>query len=302
MQHLMIPRFRSHSAGRLEERPLAASQIITLLLAALSAAACARGNLVVSPESPPALAVLYRNDFDHDPPGKYTLAELNADWRNPAWENGVAAGRVEIVGAPDAYAGHSLCVHYPAGGVGPSAGGAQWQLRLDHSYKELFCSYRIKFGPGFGFVKGGKIPGLAGGAANTGGNRPNGRDGWSARMMWREDGRAVQYVYHPDQPTIYGQDFPWDLGGQRVFKPGVWHSVEHRVVMNTPGARDGIVQGWFDGTLALDRRDVRFRDVDAFSIDAFYFSTFFGGQEPCWAPSRDERIDFDDVVVATGRS
>ena len=29
---------------------------------------------------------------------------------------------------------------------------------------------------------------------------PDGTDGWSGRMMWREDGAATQYLYHPDQP------------------------------------------------------------------------------------------------------
>jgi hypothetical protein len=120
-------------------------------------------------------------------------------------------------------------------------------------------------------------------------------------MMWRTGGEVVQYVYHVDQPTVYGEDLRWSLGGQRYFRPGAWHRVEHRIVMNRPGVGDGIVQGWFDGVLALDRRDVRFRNVDTFSIDAFYFSTFFGGSDPSWAPSKDEFISFDRFAVGTGR-
>jgi hypothetical protein len=191
-------------------------------------------------------------------------------------------------------------VLYPRGGVSSQPSGAQWKMSTGR-YDELACAYYVRFAPDFDFVKGGKLPGLAGGAANTGGHKPTGRDGWSARMMWRGGGSVVQYVYHVDQPTEYGEDFPWNLGGQRGFRPGTWHRVEHHVVMNHPGERDGIVQGWFDGALALDKRDIRFRDVDSFAIDAFYFSTFFGGDDPSWAPAKDERVDFDVFAIGTGR-
>ena len=75
-------------------------------------------------------------------------------------------------------------------------------------YDDLYCSYYVRFAPGFDYVKGGELPGLAGGAANTGGNKPTGRDGWSARMMWRTGGEVVQYVYHVDQPTHLRRRLP----------------------------------------------------------------------------------------------
>ena len=143
-------------------------------------------------------------------------------------------------------------------------------------------SYRVRFEDGFDFVKGGKLPGLIGGTGNTGGNRPNGSDGWSGRMMWRRGGDAVQYVYHPDQPGIYGEDFRWE----RRFEPGRWHTVEHRFVMNDPRKHDGILQAWFDGQEALYVDDLRFRDVDSFAIDQFYTSTFFGGGDSTWRRPR----------------
>lgn len=214
---------------------------------------------------------------------------------------GVREGRVTVFEGPGVREGRSMQVQYPRGGVGPGPGGAQWMMSLGTRFDELYCAYDVRFATDFNFVRGGKLPGLVGGRANTGGNKPNGTDGWSARMMWRSRGDVVQYVYHPDQPTEFGEDFPWNLGGQRAFRPGNWHRVEHRIVMNRPGQRDGIVQGWFDGALALDRRDVRFRHVDTFAIDAFYYSTFFGGSDPSWAPSKDERVDFDQFVIATGR-
>jgi len=236
--------------------------------------------------------------FDQTPLGTYTDALVRADWPNIVWAS-VDHGRVSVIDGAEAYSGRSLRVLYPEGGVGPGEGGAQWKMDLPQDYQELYCSFRVKFGAGFDHVLGGKIPGLLGGAGNTGGAIPDGTDGWSARMMWRTGGEAVQYVYHPDQPGTWGDSFIWNEGGARVFEPGVWHQVEHRVVMNTPGQHDGQIQGWWDGELALDVGGLRFRDVDSFAIDAFYFSTFFGGNTADWAPTKDEHVYFDDFIFST---
>ncbi len=227
--------------------------------------------------------------------GPYARADLDAEWGDVEW---ASIERAEIVAADASSEGRFLRVHYPEGGVGPDEGGAQFRVRLPASHDRLFVAYRVRFAPGFDFVRGGKLPGLFGGAGNTGGSRPTGSDGWSGRMMWRELGRAVQYVYHPDQPTVYGEDFDWDLGGERRFDDA-WHVVEHEIVMNTPGAHDGAVRAWLDGEPALERSGLRFRDVDTFAIDGFYFSTFFGGSDASWAATRDEHVDFDTFVIGT---
>jgi len=191
-------------------------------------------------------------------------------------------------------------VAYPQGAVGPTAGGAQWKMPISGSRTELFLSYRVRFAAGFNFVLGGKLPGLVGGSVPSGGNKPNGTDGFSARMMWRQGGSAVQYMYFMDQVSNYGDDFPWNLAGQKSFQPGQWHRVEQRIKMNTPGVANGVVEAWFDGVKALSRTNVRFRaSGGSFVIDGLYFSTFFGGNTSAWAPTRSETIDFDDFIIAT---
>lgn len=186
-------------------------------------------------------------------------------------------------------------IRFPRGKVGPSEAGSQWAVNLgSNSSDDLFVSYRVRFVGDFDFVRGGKLPGLSGGESNTGGRKPNGSDGWSGRIMWRPQGAAVQYVYHPDQPTIYGDDMSWG----RTFPADRWVRVETRIKMNTPGQRNGIVQSWMDGQRVLNRTDVRFRDTSGFQIDRFLFDTFFGGNSAEWAPSKEEHIDFDDFVVS----
>jgi len=46
-------------------------------------------------------------------------------------------------------------------------------------------------------------------------------------------------------------------------------------------------------------QSMRWRDVDSFSIDCFYFSTFFGGSGTEWAPIKTEYIDFDEFIIST---
>ena len=248
--------------------------------------------------------VVYQNDFERQAPGVLTPAGLAETWNAPEWAQGVGEGRVHVVeGDETSQPGRSLRVSFPRGGVGPGEGGGLWILKLDRGYTEIYASYRFRFGPGFQFVQGGKLPGLAGGTGNTGGARPNGRDGWSGRMMWSRNGRLLQYVYHPDQPGSFGESWAW-ANPQRqpvLAEPGQWYRVEQRVVMNTPGRRDGVMQAWLDGVLVLDRRNVRFREVESFGIDAFQVATFFGGSERDWAPVRDEVLYLDDVVISTVR-
>ncbi|MEO0530265.1 MAG: polysaccharide lyase [Planctomycetota bacterium] len=260
---------------------------------------------------PVRAVVLYENDFEDDPVGVYSVGNLSADWQSPPWNNGVGEGRVSITDDADAYGGKSLVVTYPEGES--ASGKSQWRLEFDQGHEELFLSYRLRFDEGFNFVLGGKLPGLCGGTCNSGGDKPNGNDGWSARMMWRtnnwsavpggsDTANIVQYAYHPDQPTQFGEDLRWDDGttpGWREFESDQWYHLQHRVVMNTPGVADGVIQAWLDGELVLDVQDLRFRDTSSIQIDAMYFSTFFGGNSEIWEATKEERAYFDDFVVST---
>lgn len=267
------------------------------LLAA--AAGCGRPAEVIqtAPNAADAGArILYQEDFETAPLGTIGEAVLSEHFRNPRGSIGVAAGRISVV---DDDVGKVMRVRYPPD-AWAATGGAIWRVELQDTVEEAWLSYRLRFAPDFDFVKGGKLPGLGGGAANTGGERPDGTDGWSARMMWRDGGRAVFYLYHPDQPNRFGEDLRWGSILRPVrFRPGAWHEVVHHVVLNTPGERDGRLQGWFDGELVADFEGIRFRDVDTFGIDVLLISTFFGGSGPEWAPDMEEHADFDDFRVWT---
>jgi hypothetical protein len=248
--------------------------------------------------SPPIFGkVIFQSQFS---PGRW-LERFNP-FRPVPWTEGIE--RASIV--YDAQLQRTvLKIFYPAKKFGNKLTGTQWKTYLDRGHEHLVLTYRVKFESGFDFVKGGKLPGFSGGhrpghpnSVVSGGYKPNGKDGWSARIMWRPGGKIVQYLYHPDQLGKYGDNLPWLIDGNpAVFVPGQWHTVRTEIRMNSPGRNDGILRSWLDGAQVLDRNDIRFRDISKIEIDALCFSTFFGGDTQSWATTKDEYTYFDSFSV-----
>ena len=233
---------------------------------------------------------LLKVDFDGDKIGPYTKAMLDKDWRTPRWSRGVKDGRLSVVASGGR--GNVLRVQYPAEVVGMRGGGAGWRTVIGTN-ELVYMSYKLRFRPGFKFVRGGKLPGLGGGKCNTGGHPPTGKDGCSVRFMWLKHGGLSVYVYHPDQPGKYGEHFK----ATRLLTTGEWHELKMRVKLNTPGKHDGSVVGWLDGEQVIDVKKLRFRDVDTIKLNKVLFETFFGGGTPSYRALRDEFIEFDDFRV-----
>ena len=230
--------------------------------------------------------------FDNHSEGPYNSALMEQDFNSVDVYNG-PGGRFNILSDTDNNTNKFLRVTYPEGRVGATNSGGQFITHLTPN-DEYFLDYYIRFDDNFDFQLGGKIPGLSGGRSNTGGNRPTG-DGWSARFMWREEGKAVVYLYHMDQPTNYGHD----INLNRSFKRGQWHRLTQRIKVNSGNNNDGILQVWFDGELVILRNDIRYRNNNRAPVDHFYFSTFFGGNTPEWAPDITSTISYDNIRLST---
>jgi hypothetical protein len=63
-------------------------------------------------------------------------------------------------------------------------------------------------------------------------------------------------------------------------------------MLNTPGQLDGAVRVWVDGQLKLENERLLFRTTNRLKIEGVFFSTFFGGGDPTWAPPHDTHADF----------
>ena len=249
--------------------------------------------------------VLLHVDFNNHTAGQhYNMAMARADFPHSGYtwysNNLDVPGRGTIVQGREG-AGNALRLLYPAGEIG-SASTVQIRAALKKAVDTAWASYWVKFEDdegGFDFVRGGKLPGLCGNQCITGGNDANGYNGWSARIMWRPEGVATQYMYYVTNQG-YGEDLVFDKSRPvKRFIPGKWHRVNTQIIMNTPGAADGVIRSWFDGELAMEENNILIRHIDTLKINLFYISTFFGGSDLSWAPSKDTYITFDDFLIVT---
>lgn len=217
-----------------------------------------------------------------------------SDW---GWQN------LEIMTDPNGQFSRIIRVYYPAGSASPSVsrktgaplGGVQFYANLGLTpTDELRLSYFVRFSDNFDFVKGGKLPGLFGGIVHSGGNIPDGTNGFSTRYMWRKYGQGEVYAYLPGS-SEYGTS----MGrGSWNFKPGKWYYLEQRVVLNQPGKSNGSIQVWVDNRLVLEQTQLQFRTTDRLKIEGLFFSTFFGGGDPSWATPQDVFIDFAQFKIS----
>ena len=172
-------------------------------------------------------------------------------------------------------------------------------------------SYKLMFDKSFEFVRGGKLPGLTGGKAYTGGDGSkaikNG-DGWSYRLMWRKyknDKPYLEaYLYYKDMPNkgsggnVYGQSL-----GKFNVETGKWYNIELSAEMNTNSNKNGKVK------LVINNKQVLSKDIrwatkaSGRTISNIAWHIFRGGKGSSWWNGKDQYVYFDDVKLsASGTS
>ncbi|MBA7528342.1 hypothetical protein ES705_20525 [subsurface metagenome] len=244
-------------------------------------------------------------DFELENTGTQHTGEVweSKGFINVSWTNG---SKRTSVAENYAHSGSkSLQVFYPRGKYGPGETGHQAPCKLE-AREEYYVSYWLRFSNNFSWGsdnEGGKLPGLSGGERCSGGAICDGTNGFTARFMWRKDGKAVLYLYHLDKPGKYGEDY--DLINPEketiYFPKGEWVHIIERVKINSGSNKDGEVQVWFNGEEVLHIDNLRFV-LNGDKVDVFYFSTFHGGNDDTWSPQNDSYIWFDDIVVSADRN
>ena len=183
--------------------------------------------------------------------------------------------------------------------------------RFPEDVDEAWFRYRIRLDD-FRPITAGKLPGLAGTPNFTArGCNPSTEQfpGWSARMLFERAGTGGAgadqvpigyYVYHLDQPGPCGEFMPW--GADALLDQDWWYCVEGHVKLNTPGANDGILEGWLDNVAVFSDSDLAFRRAaeDWLDIRTFWLNIFFGGST---IPNdRNLTLRIDDLAIsAVGR-
>ena len=241
-----------------------------------------------------AISVGFENHANNT---SYNNSAQGQDW-DVAWS--YQMDKYATISNQDAHSGNnSLRINYPANTQANT--GAKWQIP---GKQEYYFSYWLKFDGDFDFNgprhSGGKLPGLGSGDLASGGNKPNGNNGFTSRYMWREDGKATLYLYHMDQPGTYGEDVSLTGadGNDKYFQRGKWHNMVQRVKANDGSQSNGEVDVWMDGEQVLDLDGLKFMTGNQ-GIDTAYFSTFHGGYGSDWWPDHNVNASFDDFVVST---
>jgi len=248
--------------------------------------------------------LLGKTDFESHPYGTAFTKDLwqLEGFETETWDNGLAE-RTMIDTTTAALGKKSLRVTYPKETYGPKPNGCQIALIFAPS-NELYLSYWVKFSDNFSWGttnQGGILPGLAGGKRCSGGETCDGTNGFSARFMWRTNGKAVLYLYHMDKPSMYGEDFDllYASGNNVLFERGKWYHLMERVKINTNTTTyDGEVEVWVNGERVLLKNGLRFTS-NGDKVDDLYFSTFHGGNDITWVPTTTCYTWFDDIRVST---
>lgn len=202
--------------------------------------------------------------------------------------------------------GNMFRVFYPAGSYDPQSmkkmrqpyGGMNFKW-LPQSLRGRQCAliqYSLRFPDDFDFVKGGKLPGLYGGIGNSGGNIPNGYDGFSIRLIWQKNGVGKIYAYIPQTQNFQ----KWGVGitdSIWSFTRGKWDTITLKVKLNSVGLSNGEIKLWFNNKLVIDRSNIIYRKSNELSLDGVMFSTFFGGNNSSFAPRNKQFIDFKNIRV-----
>ncbi|MCH7669787.1 MAG: right-handed parallel beta-helix repeat-containing protein [Acidobacteria bacterium] len=226
------------------------------------------------------------------------------------WFDSDIGSRNRISTISDGIEGSGIRVTIPTGSHFGSAMRWEFAANGETEPDELFYRYWLRFPDGFTNYGQGKLPGPSGLYSSSGRNKIRPGDanpGWSARMMFTAPdadraGTHTQigfYVYHRGQPGSSGETEPWhDSPG--VLEHSRWYCVEGRVVMNTPGVANGVLEGWVDEKLAYydDRFTFRGSADSGINVREFWSDVYYGGTAT--APGTMS-FDFDELVLSDQR-
>ncbi|MCR8636454.1 polysaccharide lyase [Paenibacillus radicis (ex Xue et al. 2023)] len=211
----------------------------------------------------------------------YGTTQVNTDFGNTKTLQG--GDRIKI------NANGELRFFMPKGKYGSADAGGIIKSSITEK-TDYTMEYKMKFSDSFPWSKGGKIPGLSGGAGYTGGNPAWPGDGFSVRLMWRENGRLIPYVYHMDQPDSYGDTFGATVD---TLKSGQWYTIKYWIKLNSGNNKDGVLKIYVNDVLKFQKSDIRFRN-DNSKIDTIHIANFPGGSDSSWAMKNDGYVYFDD--------
>jgi len=236
-------------------------------------------------------------NFEKDKIGVYTKKEWKKDFKKPIGykSSGIPKKWLYI----QKMESKVLRILYKKGLS--NKGGSKFRVKTLPLDKATL-KYDVMFEKGFNFNKGGKLPGLGGGKAQTGGH--NSKDGFSVRLMWYSKGtkgsikdtskaNLFAYLYYPLKKEKYGEN----INLNTLIIPNKWYHIKIYVKLNDIGKQNGILKIWVNKKLVLYKNNFVFR-INNIHIDQFLFHTFFGGHGKKWASPKNQYSYFDNIYFS----
>lgn len=200
---------------------------------------------------------------------------------------------------------NTMQVKYPAGSF-QNAGGFKFYSQPYGFPTNTAClTYSILFLNNFQWVKGGKLPGLwIGDIGANGGNHID--NGFSARFMWRSGGDAEVYLYLPNnqkneyhQQIISNNDYG-DYLWRSVFKfqQSQWNNISLCITLNTPQSYDGVLEAQINN-ITMNITNLMWTPNPTLKINGIMMNTFYGGNDPTWAPKDTMYSYFKNFTIKT---
>ncbi|MEM7604636.1 MAG: polysaccharide lyase [Myxococcota bacterium] len=238
------------------------------------------------------------------------------DWMEQ-WTN--VGGDIEVTDAAgfgfEPLSGRALRARIPEGDYTALNTSYYFMEETGEEPEAIYFRYYLRLGDDWDqSVQGGKLPGIAGtyNTAGWGGRQSDGTNGWSARGLFErsipQDANNPlagytpigSYVYHADMEERFGDNYVWNeswgpSGHGGVLETNRWYCIEHYVRLNDVGESNGVIRGWVNGRLSVERTDMRFRSVDALRIERIWMNIYHGGTI---VSPYDQHAFIDHVVVA----
>lgn len=198
----------------------------------------------------PDFNIIHSHNFNSNTLGNYNNTEKRANWGNVGsfvYDN--RPGHPRIV---DFDGGRRAMNEYLVNSKGDfttSGNGSDFAGSLPGINDEVYHTYRVYFQPGFDFYYNGKLPGFRMWPSIPAGQGLNPRDyGSIIYLTWGSKGELLWNVYHHQNTRAYG-DRMGKPSGFFTMQTGQWYDITFRVVLNTPGVANGILQIWVNGDL-----------------------------------------------------
>ncbi|WP_343852259.1 polysaccharide lyase [Algoriphagus jejuensis] len=197
--------------------------------------------------------IIHSHNFENNTLGSYNNEEKRRDWGVLDYDN--RPGYPQIVN----FDGGKRAKHYFPKGSLDGRNGSDFGAVIKNPSEEVYYSFRMYHEPGFDFYISNKLPGFRmWPSIPAGSGRNPGNGGGVVYLQIDAFGRMNWNVYHHKMTSNSGERMGTPINFYTI-KTGEWVDVTYRIVLNTPGESNGILQVWINGELKNTATNVLLR-------------------------------------------